>query len=196
MKRTCLHIPTTACSAIASACLLVCASSLHAQEFFEDMRLIDARVGPMSSLADSFSDQSGGLSDGSRYSFNRYYDSDGLDVRFTFLTPMSPNFGVIWGFGTGESGPNFQIEPSLKFGFLATEPIGDNALLSFSLTTVLDGYFRESACVADYGAIGGIQPVNCRMADSVMPPSETLDYLLNAPPSDQFRLSLRYRLEF
>ena len=102
----------------------------------------------------------------------------------------------LWGFGTGEGGAKYHIEPSLKFGFLATEPVGDGGLLSLSVTTVLGGYFREGSCTANYGAIGGVQEVNCRMAASVLRPSETLDYLVNTPPSDQVSVSLRYRLEF
>ena len=182
------------------ACLCACLNSvgpIQAQDaFLEEMELVDVGVGDLSSLADRFSRQTGGLSDGSRYSFSRYYNSEIKDWRFTMLSPVNSNFGILWGFGTGEGGAKYHIEPSLKFGFLAIEPIGDNGLLSLSVTTVMGGYFREDSCTADYGAIGGIQEVNCRMADSVMPPSETLDYLINKPPSDQLNVSLRYQIRF
>lgn len=112
------------------------------------------------------------------------------------LSPINSNSGMIWGFGTGESGAKYHIEPSLKIGFLATQPVGENGLLSLSVSTVAGGYFREGTCTADYGAIGGIQEVNCRMADSILPPAETLDYLVNQPPMDQASVSLRYRLRF
>ncbi len=117
-------------------------------------------------------------------------------MRITLLSPVNANFGVIWGLGTGEGGEKYHIEPSLKIGFLATEPMGDNGLLSLAVTTVLGGYFREGSCTADYGPIGGVQSVNCRMADSTLPPAETLNYLLNQRPSDQLGVSLRYQLRF
>ena len=179
------------------ACLcLMSAKPVAAQEFLEDMELVGVGVGSLSSLAASFRSRTGGLSDGSRYSFNRYYSTDFQDLRVTMLSPINPNFGIIWGFGTGESGAKYHIEPSLKIGFVATEPVGDNGLLSLSATTVLGGYFREGSCMADYGAIGGVQEVNCRMADSILPPAETLDYLVNKAPGDRVSVSLRYRWQF
>lgn len=182
---------------LASLCLcLISTTPARAQAFLEDMELVGVGVGGLSSLADSFSRRTGGLSDGSRYSFSRYYSSDFPDLRVVMLSPINPNFGVIWGFGTGESGAKYHIEPSLKIGFLATQPVGDSGLLSLSVSTVLGGYFREGSCTADYGAIGGVQEVNCRMADSILPPAETLNYLVNKPPGDQLSVSLRYRLQF
>ena len=181
------------------ACFCLCLLSSKpagAQAFLEDMKLVGVGVNGLSSRAASFRRLTGGLSDGSRYSFSRYYSSNFQDLRFTMLSPVNSNFGIIWGFGTGESGAKYHIEPSLKIGFLTTQPVGDNGLLSISVSTVLGGYFREGTCTADYGAIGGIQEVNCRMADSILPPAETLDYLVNQPPMDQASVSLRYRLWF
>ena len=198
-KRNWAHIPRKLRADLGLACLCLCVASVKpagANPFLEDMELIGVGIGGLSSLASSFRSGSGGLSDGSRYSFNRYYTSDFKDVRFTLLSPIDRNFGIIWGFGTGESGSKYDIEPSLKFGFLATQPLGDNGLLSLSVSTVLGGYFREGACTADYGAIGGIQEVNCRLADSILPPAETLDYLENRAPSDRVSVSLRYRWWF
>ena len=126
------------------ACPLVSLCSpipVTAQSFLEDMELIGVGVGGLSSLADSFSRRSGGLSDGSRYSFSRYYSSDVPDLRITMLSPISRNLGIIWGLGTGESGEKYHIEPSLKIGFLAARPVGRSGLLSFSVSTV------QSNCV-------------------------------------------------
>ncbi|MDU8946335.1 hypothetical protein [Ovoidimarina sediminis] len=152
--------------------------------------------GNLSSLARSYGNLSGGLSDGTRYSFDRYYSSDYEDIRFTWLSPVTENFGVLWGFGTGESGDKYEIDPSLKLGLILTDPITETEWISVSVTTIIGGYFREQACTADYGAIGGVQRVNCRMADSILPPSETLRYLEDRAPEDQFALSLRYNLRF
>ena len=167
-----------------------------AQAFLEDMELVGVGGGSLSSIAARFRKQSGGLSDGSRYSFNRYYSTDFEDLHITMLSPITRNFGILWGFGTGERGEVYRIDPSLRLGFIATEPVGDNGLLSLTVSTVIGGYFREGACTADYGAIGGIQTVNCRMADSFLPPADTLDFLANQAPSDQFTMSLRYQLRF
>ena len=113
-----------------SGCLCACLNSagpIQAQDaFLEDMELVDVGVGDLSSLVDRFSRQTGGLSDVSRCSFSRYYNSEIKDWRFTMLSPVNCNFGILWGFGTGESGAKYHIEPSLKFGILAIEPIGDN----------------------------------------------------------------------
>jgi hypothetical protein len=193
------HILHVGRADLGMACLCVCLLSgtpAPAQAFLEDMELVSVRISKISSHPTSFRSGTGGLSDGSRYSFDRYYSSDFKDLRVTMLSQINSDFGVIWGFGTGERGEKYHIEPSLKIGFLQTVPVGDNGLLSLSVTTVLAGYFREEACTANYGAIGGIQTVNCRMADSILPPSETLKYLANEPPSDQVSVSLRYQLRF
>ena len=174
----------------------VLAASAWGQSADTDARLVGVEVGGLSSLAVEMAAGSGGLSDGSRYSFGRYYDTDMRDLRVTMLSQLDDNFGIIWGFGTGEAGDKYHIEPSLKIGFVTTERISENEMMSFSISTVLWGYFREGACQADYGAIGGVQRVNCRMADSVLAPSETLDYLVNQAPADQISVSLRYNLRF
>lgn len=182
-------------AAFCVACLLV-APGASAQEFLEDAQMVDLRVSANSYRTDRLESGGGILSDGTPYSFRPWYDGDLADLRLTMFTPTSENFGVYWGFGTGESGEKYEIDPSLKVGFLATEPVGENALLSLSVSVVVGGYLREKTCTADYGAIGGIQAVNCRMAGSPMPPSETLSYLIDRPPGDQVQVTLRYRWLF
>ncbi|WP_170611180.1 hypothetical protein [Ruegeria arenilitoris] len=159
---------------------------------------MNIEVGGLSSLARSMQNGSGGLSDGSRYSYDRYYSNyiPIPDLRFTMLSPINSDFGILWGFGTGESGDKYRIDPSLQIGFLYIETLGDNEWLSLLVSTRLFGYLREKSCTANYGAVGGIQTVNCRMADSLMAPSETLEYLENRAPQDQFTVSLRYQFRF
>ena len=168
----------------------------RAQPFLEDAQLVDARLSSLSYTADDLGKGYGNLAGGGTYSFERWYDNDFGDLRLTMLTPVNRNLGIFWGFGTGESGEKYQIDPSVKVGFLAIEPVGDNGTLSLSVSVVLGGYLREKSCTADYGAIGGLQTVNCRMADSVLPPSETLKFLLDEPPGDQVSISLRYEVRF
>ncbi|MDU8945062.1 hypothetical protein [Ovoidimarina sediminis] len=198
-RRRADHIPHWKRADLLSACACLCLLSAQpapADTFAEGLTLVSVDVGGLSSLASSYEILSGGLSDGSRYSFDRYYASDYQDIRFTMLSPVSETFGILWGFGTGERGNKYRIDPSLKIGFVLTEPITKNEWVSLSVSTVIGGYFREEACTADYGAIGGVQRVNCRMADSILPPSETLEYLENRPPEDQVFISLRYHLRF
>jgi hypothetical protein len=195
------HTSLGTCAKLWLACasgLLWSSDQVVAQTFFEEMQLVSIDVGGLSSLARSMQNGSGGLSDGSRYSFDRYYSTDIPipDVRFTMLSPITSDFGILWGFGTGESGDKYRIDPSFQIGFLYIEPLGDNEWLSLSVSTRLWGYFREKPCTANYGTVGGIQTVNCRMADSSMAPSETLDYLEERAPQDQFNISLRYQLRF
>jgi hypothetical protein len=175
---------------------LLMAGSCSAQWFLEDAQLVDVRVGSLSEEADALAVGSGLLSDGRTYSFDRWYSSTWEDLRFTFMTPVSKNLGIYWGFGTGERGEKFRIDPSIKLGLLAIEPITENSQLSLSVSVVIGGYLREKTCTADYGAIGGVQSVNCRLADSPLPPAETLKYLLDEPPGDQVSVRLRYQLEF
>lgn len=54
--------------------------------------------------------------------------------------------------------------------------------LSVRATRILGGRLRERSCVANYGEIGGVQAVNCRLAASVLPPGQTLGYLFNDKP--------------
>ena len=55
---------------------------------------------------------------------------------------------------------------------------------------------KERACTADYGDIGGVEQVNCRLAASEMTPTETLKYLTNALPPDRHNVWVRYTLVF
>lgn len=111
------------------------------------------------------------------------------------LTQINENVGVLWGVSTGEWGEKYVIEPSLRLGLIAQVQPKPNAALSLTVTTNLGGRLLEQPCEADYGEIGGIQPVNCRLAASVLEPAETLSYLLDVPPN-RFNITLRYAASF
>ena len=181
---------------LAAGLCLVWGLDAHAQAFLEDAQLVDVRIGKSSYDVSSLAGGRGILSDGTEYTFRKWYEADFPDLRLTMITPISDTFGVYWGFGTGEGGEKYSIDPSIKVGFLATQPVGDNGILSLSVSVVIGGYLREESCTADYGAIGGVQSVNCRLADSVLPPSETLKYLLDERPGDQVSISMRYQWRF
>lgn len=119
---------------------------------------------------------------GSWISFNRWYRSNWTDARITWVTQMSPNVGLVWGASTGERAEKYTISPSLKLGLVFQAPVQKNAFISIKGTTILGGRLKEKSCVADYGEIGGVQEVNCRLAASPLEPSQTLTYNLNEKP--------------
>ena len=61
---------------------------------------------------------------------------------------------------------------------------------------MLGGTLHEKSCSADYGQIGGVQEVNCRLAASTLPPAETLRYLLNEKPYNHNQVSLMLTWRF
>lgn len=169
----------------------------HAQAFLEDTELAGFRFG--SSLSDTVraARRTGyELSDGTPIDMSQWYGSRWTDLGFTFVTRIDPTFGIYWGFSTGERGEKYVIRPSLKFGFVKLFELSEEEVISLSATAVIGGGLRERTCAADYGAIGGTQVVNCRLAASILPPAETLDYLFDGPPPDQLEIAIRYTRRF
>ena len=136
------------------------------------------------------------LAGGQRVDFDRWYKTTLQDTRVSWMTPIAPDWGVIWGVGTGERGPKYSIDPSMKIGLVFNAPIDRKSRFSVKASTVLGGRLQEKPCTADYGAIGGIQTVNCRLAASEMAPAQTLSYLFNSLPPDLHQLSFSYQKLF
>lgn len=136
------------------------------------------------------------LSDGTRVDLEKWYGRKSVDMRFDFLTQTGPKSGILWGFGTGERGKKYKIEPAFRVGLIAIAQPTPMLTFSLSLTTTLGGRLRERTCTADYGPIGGVQVVNCRLAASTLEPAETLKYLWRAKPADHTRLGVRVQLQF
>ncbi|MDA5093872.1 hypothetical protein O2N63_07210 [Aliiroseovarius sp. KMU-50] len=167
------------------------------QEFLADTRLVEARMGSSLSSTVRKAEQGGyRLARGGEVRFSDWYSTSWQDLRLTWITALSKDLGIYWGFGTGERGGKYEIDPSLKLGFLAKQELDDGQTLMFAATTVLWGRLSEDSCIADYGAIGGVQEVNCRLAATPLPPADTLEYLYDAPPADRFVLSLTYDWRF
>ncbi len=130
-------------------------------------------------------------------SFDSWYRPYGFkDTRLTWMTQMNPNFGVLWGFSTGEAGEKYRIQPSLKLGFVYQTNFSRNSHFSVKASTVLAGRMLELPCTANYGEIGGVQQVNCRLAASTLAPADTLQYLINTAPTDRDALQVRYVYQF
>lgn len=140
--------------------------------------------------------QSYELSNGELVRFSRLYKTHWQDLQLTWLTELNPQLGLIWGMGTGERGPKYRIDPSMQLGFLFQQPLGKQSAWSVQATTRLGGRLKERTCIADYGDIGGVQTVNCRLAATELPPEETLKFLLNEAPRDRLVFAVRYVKQF
>ncbi|PBB89658.1 hypothetical protein CK215_26200 [Mesorhizobium sp. WSM3864] len=135
------------------------------------------------------------LSDGTKVSFDKWYHSKWIDMRFEMLTQLSDDFGLLWGASTGQRAEKVRIEPSVKLGFILQKRPTLSTTLSLTVTSILGGNLTERPCMADYGAIGGFQTVNCRLAASQLRPADTLKYMANINPS-RLKLDLRFTGKF
>lgn len=168
-----------------------------AQGLLEDTFLLDVSLGSSrSQIARNLSIGGYELSDGTPIYFSDWYTARFPDVNFLFLTQVDTSLGWVWGFGLGEQGEKYRIYPGFWIGLIYRHQISSHSSLTLSAITLLGGDFRERVCVGDYGEIGGIQQVNCRLAASILPPAETLQFLVNERGYRETRLSLRYEIRF
>lgn len=129
-------------------------------------------------------------------SFDKWYRPKWADARVTWMTQVSPEFGMLWGLSTGEQAEKYSISPSLKLGIVYQTKVGLNASFSVRATSVLGGRMKEKTCTANYGDIGGIEQVNCRLAASEMTPADTLKHLTNTLPPNRHNVWVRYVISF
>ena len=175
-------------------CALFTSEPLRAAEI--QTGIVDIHQG--SALSETVQNLEGGgyeLAQGQWQSFYGWYHTDWVDVRVDMLTQYSPDFGILWGVSTGETGEKFSIEPSVKLGIITQAHPVPNGTLSLSIATILAGRLTERPCMADYGDIGGVQQVNCRFAASPIAPKDTLPLLLNVNP-ERLRVVLSYQATF
>lgn len=176
---------------------LASAPRASAQELFQGTSLLSVTVGSARSTAARALGRGGyELAGGGFVDFAPWYKAASPDVTVLFLRRMSRDVGLIWGLSTGERAPKHVIQPGLHLGLAFRYEI--SALGTFSLTAVVPmfGRLRERACIADYGAIGGVQRVNCRLAAGELPPEETLRYLLDLRGIEDARVTLRFSWRF
>ena len=165
-------------------------------EVLQDTYLLDVYAGSArSDLATGL--RSGGyeLSGGNAVNFDDWYKPRLPDLTVLLLSELSPNFGISWGLSSGEVAEKYRIDPALHLGFTVQTELFPNATLSLTIQTLLGGRLREKSCTADYEE-EGISEVNCRLAASLMPPEETLDYLLDVAARDEARITLRLSFRF
>lgn len=180
-------------TAVLLLCALLFASAAAAQEWTTS--LVDIHQGsPLSDKARGLGNGGYELQSGSWVSFNQWYHANWVDMHVDLLTQITPDTGILWGFGTGEQAEKYSIAPSLKLGFLTQTHPNPNSTLSLSVTSIFGGNLTEKPCLADYGDLGSYS-VNCRLAAGETAPEETLKYLVNATP-ERLHLWLNYRLTF
>lgn len=173
------------------------AGSAYAFNFLEATHLLDLRQGS------SLSAKVGGLRQvayesayGSPIPVGRWYATRWVDMQVSFLTQINRDFGVLWGMSTGEKGEKYVIAPSFKLGLIYNFPSWAGGRVTIRAYHVFSGALREKTCTADYGEIGGVREVNCRLAASMMTPEETLRYNFNDKPQDRNFISIEYRKDF
>lgn len=163
----------------------------------ESTYLLDLRQGSLlSSKVSQLRGQSYENAFGEKISFDKWYSHSWTDARILFMTQITQSGGVIWGFSTGEKGEKYTIEPGFTLGFIYQKVLSKNSLLTFYGTTVFGGNLKEKPCVADYGEIGGVQTVNCRLAATTLQPVETLQYLMNEKPKQDMLISVKWTYKF
>lgn len=172
-------------------------SLANGQSVLQSTFLLDARQGSeLSERANAM--RSGGFetSTGSSINFDQWYSTKWVDARFTWITQVDRHLGLIWGFSTGERGEKYRIEPSMKVGFAVQRQLDKSWNFSLTATTIFGGRLREKSCIADYGDIGGVQEVNCRLAASILAPEDTLQYLINEKPFEHHFFMARFNYAF
>lgn len=185
------------CGVIISALVGLFSIPAMAHDLVDRTYLVGVAMGSSLSVIPRSAQSSGyELSDGTPVRFDRWYQERVPNLQFDFVTEIAPDLGFLWGVGTGEYGEKYRIDPSLRVGLLYTRPVGRNGVLSLRLTTRLGGHLRERSCTADYGDIGGVQRVNCRLAATPLEPSETLDFLWNERPGDRLQASVGLLFRF
>jgi len=155
-----------------------------------------AQGSELSKLASRYRDGGFESAGGQWVGFDKWYRPKWTDTRVTWMTQVSPEFGMLWGLSTGEQAEKYSISPSLKLGVVHQTKVGLNASFSVRATSVIGGRMNEKTCTANYGDIGGIEQVNCRLAASEMTPADTLKHLTNALPPNRHNVWVRYVLTF
>jgi len=179
------------------SCPFLLPQHVAAQDLLEQTYLLNVKTGSgRSQIAKALSKGGYQLADGTKANFSDWYRPKFPDLNFLFLTEITPSFALTWGLSSGERGEKYQIDPGIWLGFIYRATLNEYSSLTFSGVTLIGGNFRERACVGNYGEIGGIQSVNCRLAASILPPAETLDFLINESGSREMRFSISYILKF
>ena len=197
MNRLCLIAICSLIFASPASALERETSWFEGASFRQATHLIELRQGSyLSRNAASLRNGGYQLAGGEEVSMRRWYDTQWVDVGASWMTQLTDNVGVIYGLSTGEQAQKYTIAPSLKLGLVAQFQPASNMVVSFRATTILGGSLNEKSCTADYGDIGGVQRVNCRLAASTLAPQETLNYLVRQRPLYRNEVSVTFKWKF
>jgi hypothetical protein len=176
---------------------MAAASPACAQPAPPGTHLLDIRIGSSrSDLMHRISRRGYELAGGEFRSFAGWYGTRQREIDVSFLTQISEDLGLVWGFSTGEEGEKYRISPGIRLGFVHERQITRRSRLSLSMILQLGADLRERTCLADFGAIGGEREVNCRLAASALRPEETLRHTLRLRGIDESRIAVSYVLDF
>lgn len=167
--------------------------------FWQATNLIEIKQGSeLSQIVRVSGDVSYESATGSSINLSNWYKpkSQWVNSQIMFMSQVSNDFGLLWGIGTGEYGSKYTIDPSIKLGFVYRLPLTVSEQIYIRASSLIGGRLKEKSCIADYGQIGGVQEVNCRLAASVDSPEDTLKYLMNQKPYNQNVISLVYKMLF
>ncbi|WP_430464008.1 hypothetical protein [Tabrizicola sp.] len=174
-----------------------------AQELWADTFLLDVYQGSYrSSVAKDLSNGGYELSGGETVDFRAWYSPTLPDLTVLLLKQVSPDLGLIWGISTGEKGEKYEIDQSLHLGFIYQHNPFKNAVLSIKASYPLFGTMTEKTCIADYASADteeanlGTYTVNCRLANTLISPEETLDYLVNLRGETDAKISVSFSFKF
>ncbi len=164
---------------------------------FASTRLVDLSFDGMNSgIVRQAARQGFELSGGDPVDLSRWYAPQMPNLRAVFSTQVSRDLALVWGGSLGERGTKYSLGPSGVIGMTYRRQISRRATLGVEVYGQFGGALREGSCMGDYGALGGVQEVNCRLAASTLSPRQTLDYLWNAPPSVDASVRLTYQFRF
>jgi hypothetical protein len=136
------------------------------------------------------------LSTGKTADVARWYAPRFPNITAVFSTELGRGAALIWGGSLGEAGVKYTLSPSAVLGLSLRQSLGPRSAVHLQIYGQFGGALHETECIGDYGALGGLQKVNCRLAASVLPPDQTLGYLWNQPPSLQTTVKLTYMFRF
>ncbi|WP_139165910.1 hypothetical protein [Paracoccus tibetensis] len=167
-----------------------------AAEFLDHSHLLDLSDGSDRAARVRTASRGGyALSDGRPIRLRDWYEPGLPDLTLRLMTEMSDGVGITWGVSTGETGRKYRIAPALHLGFVLQDELFENALLTFSGSALLGGDLTERSCMGDYGEFGAMA-VNCRLAATILPPEETLDYLLDRSGWHSSWLAVQFEYKF
>lgn len=134
------------------------------------------------------------LSEGGAVDLNGWYSPKAPNISATFLTQvagdLTGDLDVLWGAALGEVGEKYRLGPEVTLGLAMRRKLGRYGVVQLDVYGQYGGALREVACIGDYGALGGEQSVNCRLAASILPPEETLAFLWQQPARANYAVRL------